>query len=401
MKLLFLMTQSTDSPSGLGRYLPLAKALVRQGWTVDIVALHPAFDTLSTRQFIEEGVHVTYVSQMHVRKDGSQKSYYGPVQLLWISLLAIWRLTVATWRSDADFIQLCKPQPFNVLAARLARRGRPIFCDCDDYEAETNRFGRAWQKRLVQYFEDAIVEFAAGLTVNTRFTENRYVKLGFPAARIRYVPNGVDNGRFAQTDQPLPAALNLVDFSQPLIGYVGTLGLTSHPVDLLLKAFAKVAATHPTAQLLLVGGGEDYGRLQQMAVEEGIADRTIFAGRLSPALVPTLLQRLTVSVDPVHDDLVARARSPLKVVESLAVGTPVVTSDVGDRAQMLENGRLGTLVTAGDELALAKGLLDLLNQPEAVAGMRAAIEARAGSWSWDRLVEQFLPIYQLGGKEGV
>ncbi len=67
-----------------------------------------------------------------------------------------------------------------------------------------------------------------------------------------------------------------------------------------------------------------------------------------------------VSVEPVYDDLAARARSPLKILESLAVGTPVVAGDVGDRREMLYDGQAGLLVKPGDSDALATGILALL-----------------------------------------
>src|SRR5690606_10344048 len=152
MKIAFVLTQSLDSPSGLGRYAPLAQELVRLGHQVTVLALHYAWEQLSPKRFVEQGVQVVYAGQMHVRKEGPRKSYYGPGRLLLVSLAAAARLARVLAQADAAVIHVCKPQPFSVLAARLARRGRPVYYDCDDYEAETNRFGGRWQKRIVQYF---------------------------------------------------------------------------------------------------------------------------------------------------------------------------------------------------------------------------------------------------------
>jgi len=178
--------------------------------------------------------------------------------------------------------------------------------------------------------------------------------------------------------------------------YAGTLGLASHPVDLLLQAFVEVLARLPRARLLLAGGGEDFENLQKMAAELGLGEAVIFAGRVHPDEVPGYLRMATVTVDPVHDDLVARARSPLKVVESLACGVPVVTANVGDRRSMLAGGEAGVLVKPGDSHALAEGLLQVLEDPAARQRMaQAALEQRE-YWYWDRLVEQFMQVYELG-----
>ena len=331
---------------------------------------------------------------MHIRKEGPRKLYFSPGRLLLVSLASTLRLAAALWKSDAEIIQLCKPQPINALAARLGRRGRPIYCDCDDYEAGSNRFGSAWQRRIVQRFEDDVVSYAAGLTVNTRFTFNRYSEMGYPSDRIIYVPNGVERGRFETPHDlaPLRQRWGLAA-GTPVVAYVGTLSILSHAVDLLLEAFAIVSAQLPRARLLLVGGGEDYDKLQALSAQLGIAGQTIFAGRLPSSEIPAVLSLATVSTDPVRDDPVAAARSPLKVVESLAVGTPVITGNIGDRSAMLADGALGILVQPGDSRSLAHGIVSLLQSPELRAQMTQASLLRREKWYWDRLAGDFAQIY--------
>ena len=396
MQIAFVLSQSLDSPSGLGRYGPLARELARAGHSVDVVALHYAWQQLPGKTFTESGVRVSYVGQMHVRKAGSTKSYYGPIGLLAVSLASTLRLARAVAQSDAEIIQLCKPQPINALAVKLGGRGRRIYCDCDDYEAATNRFSAEWQRRVVRYFEDDVVRYATGLTVNTQFTLQRYGALGFPVSRIRYVPNGVERARFMrQSDLARLRQQLQIGESEPVIAYVGTLGLLSHPVDLLLEAFQKMMGQMPQARLLLVGGGEDYDRVQQMACQLGIRERTILAGRVLPEEVPDYWRLAAVSVDPVRDDLIAKARSPLKVLESLVAGVPVVTSDVGDRRVLLRNGELGLLVAAGDSEALADGLLALLRDTARRARMsEAALEYRETCY-WDKLTDDFAQVYEI------
>jgi glycosyltransferase involved in cell wall biosynthesis len=396
MHIAWVLTQSLESPSGLGRYWPLAQELARLGQQVSIIAPHHNWTTEVPRHTVREGVDVWCSGQMHVRKIGSRKEYFSPTQLLILALREAVASARLLRRLNPDVIQLGKPQPINVVAAKLARRGQPVFCDCDDYEAQTNRFSGDWQRRVVTYFEDGVAQYAAGLTVNTRFTFARYVALGFPAQRIRYVPNGVDRARFARTIQAAQLRKKWqIAESDPVIVYVGTLGLQSHPVDLLLTAFQQVVQVVPQARLLMVGGGEDFDRVQNLARQLNIDQATCFTGRVAPEEVPDYFSLATVSVDPVRDDLIAKARSPLKVLESLAVGVPVVTGDVGDRREMLRDGQLGVLVSAGDSPALAVGLLTLLQHPERRAAMARAARAQCEHWYWDQLVHDFSKIYEV------
>jgi glycosyltransferase involved in cell wall biosynthesis len=98
------------------------------------------------------------------------------------------------------------------------------------------------------------------------------------------------------------------------------------------------------------------------------------------------------AVDPVRDDVHARARCPLKVLESMACGVPVVTGDVGDRRELLGEGRAGLLVRPGDAAALAAGLQTLLADQGTQRTMGQAALREAERYRWDRLacgVEEF------------
>jgi glycosyltransferase involved in cell wall biosynthesis len=401
MNIVFVLTQSLDSPSGLGRYGPIARELVKQGHQVQIITLHHAWDQLARKQFMDAGVNVHYVGQMHVRKEGNYKTYYSPGKLLWISFLAIIKLTMALFRSHAEIIHLGKPQPFNVIAARLARRGRPLYCDCDDYEAETNRFNGRWQKAIVRYFEDNIIHWVQGLTVNTQFTLNRFVSLGFPKAQMLYLPNGVERSRFSQPIDIIRLRNKWqLPVDAPIILYIGTMGKTSHPVDLLLDAFHLALPHIPHAYLLLVGSGEDFDALKDHADSLGLGKHAIFTGRIKPENVPAYYQVAAVSVDPIYDDLIAQARCPLKIVESLAAGTPVICGDVGDRSLLLGNGEAGVLVHPGDSVALAEAIVTLVKEPRLRDEKSAAAKAAREQWYWDQLVQSFTDLYSPTQQEG-
>jgi len=388
---------SLETPSGL-RYAAMAKALAQRGHFVTVLALHHNLQPTTVRHQKIDGYQVHYLGQMHVRKVGSDKHYFSAPALLRVALVSTWRLAVAALRRPCDLIHLGKAQPVNgmggLTAARL--RGRPLFLDCDDLEAESNRFSGRWQKRVVQQVEDRLPRFARGLTTNTRFMERRLLGLGVRPEQIAYVPNGIDHDRFAPPAVGQLGALrrlwNLPE--SPVVGYVGTLSLTNHSVDLLLEAFALLHTRHPEAVLLAVGGGEDMGALVQTASAMGIEDAVRFAGRVDPDKVSACYALCQLTVDPVRDDLVARSRSPLKVVESLAAGTPVVTGDVGDRREMLSDGKAGLLVPPGDARALAEGMEDLLFD----TGKRQALAREAAAacepFQWRKLVERVEALYR-------
>ena len=399
MRITFLLTQSLESPSGLGRYWPLSRELVRLGHRVTLLALHHDFGALSRRAFVRDGVQVRYVAQMHVRKVANGKQYYTPVQLLSLSVLAAWRLMAAAFRSEADVFHVCKPHPMNGLAVvlpSLARR-KPIYLDCDDYEAASNRFAGQWQHWLVDYCERSVPHLARGITTNTHFMAGYLQTLGYRAERIVYVPNGVDRERFACAAHAatIDRARRTWELDgRRVVAYVGSMSLTSHAVDLLLRAFAITRRMAPEAVLLMVGGGEDYEQLQRASAALDLGNAVRFTGRVPPEEVPAYYRLAAVSVDPVYADPGAQARSPLKLFESLAVGTPVVTGDTGDRREILAGGG-GLLVAPGDAEALAGGLARVLQDDTLQARLATEALLTSQQFYWDVLVRRFARVYEL------
>jgi glycosyltransferase involved in cell wall biosynthesis len=135
--------------------------------------------------------------------------------------------------------------------------------------------------------------------------------------------------------------------------------------------------------------------LQERARFLGIAERCLFIGAVQATAIPAYLALLDGTVDAVFDTPVAAARSPLKIVESLAMGVPVVTGDVGDRAELLgtgnENTQGGIVVAPGDPHALAMGIEALLQDQER---LRAGAREQARRWRWENLVKHWEAVYR-------
>ena len=170
MRILFLLTQDLESPAGVGRYFPWARALVSRGHQVSIVTLHADYTHVSQKKFIRDGVQIQYVAQMHVLKRGDQKYYYSTPRLLVLTAWATWKLAKAALTFPADIIQIGKPQPMNGLAGWFAHklRGKPLCVDCDDLESANNRFGNSWQQRIVRSFERWLPLHADHITTHTQ-----------------------------------------------------------------------------------------------------------------------------------------------------------------------------------------------------------------------------------------
>ena len=398
MKILFLLTQDLESPSGLGRYWPLARALAARGHKVRIAALHSNWELLSERKFEREGVYVEYVAPMHVIKTGSQKQYYPAARLMGVVIRATYALCRATLSSTVDIIHVGKPHPMNSMAGYLATRlkGSVLCVDCDDYEAGSNRFAADWQRTVIALFEKTLPRHARLVTTNTLNMKSKLISWGCKAERIFYLSNGIDRQRFTPPDPIETSCLRtqLGLDGKRVVLYMGSLSLPSHPVDLLLQSFVQVIQKYPDTALLLVGGGEDYQVLIDQAHSLGISKAIHFTGRVLPADVHKYYALSDVSVDPVRDDEACRGRSPLKLFESWVCGVPFVTSPVGDRAHLLGQPPAGILAQpAGDPQSLANSIMLILGSKELAQQLRSRGLEEVEQYTWEYLAAKLEQVY--------
>lgn len=347
---------------------------------------------------MHNGVHCAYVGQMHVYGLPGERRHFGALELASVSLQGALALALAAIRLRPAAIHVAKPQPINGLAGILAARsGAALYVDCDDYEAAANRFGGAWQRRVVAWWEDRLPRMARGVSVNTRFLHDRLQRLGVPELRLRYVPNGVDLDRQTLPDArrvaALRAALGLTH--NPTVVYLGAISAVAHGVRLLVDAFAILSKRLPAARLVMIGDGDDRLSLMAYARARGLERAIIWVGRVPPEAALMWLAVGDCSVDPVDDTPAAAARSPLKIVESLAAGVPVVTGDVGDRREMIGDSA-GLIVLPGDAFALADGMANLLADPAKRARLAQGARLRADAYNWDRLACVWQTLYQIG-----
>ena len=389
----FFTCGGLEEPSAIGRYIPLAKELVGRGFHVNYLALHPDLQSLPSRKINRDGIHVYFVGQMHVLKRGDRKFYFGTWQLMRVVLASTFNMLRTALALRTDILYCFKPQPINGFAALIAKfiQRKPLLLDCDDYEAALNRLN-SLQKRVFVLFEDHLPRFARQVTFHTMFLKERYVRLGFPPEKFVLLPNGVDAQRFENIApgkvDDLRRRLGLD--GKKVILYCGSMSLKSgHAIDLLLKSFAILRKEIPDAALLLVGGGEDIDLLKAQ-VDAQWRHAVVFAGRVDSGEIPLYIKLARLSVDPVKDELANKGRSPLKVFESMALGVPVVTSDIGDRRLIIETDKAGLLVPLGDAGALAQGCVRILSDEAFAARMSQECLRIIKKYYWSTMTPQLL-----------
>ena len=181
-----------------------------------------------------------------------------------------------------------------------------------------------------------------------------------PAARCRLIPNGVDLRRLHPTPR---------EAGQPLV--IGTAAALRPEKNLgrLLRAFALVRDSAPGLRLVILGDGPERAALEVEAAALGIAGQTHFQGHVAdPAAALREMDIFALSSDT--------EQMPFAVLEAMASGLPVVSTDVGDVRRMVSAENL-PCVTPATDAGMAEGMLHLIRDAPLRAAIGLANRARA------------------------
>lgn len=199
---------------------------------------------------------------------------------------------------------------------------------------------------------------------------------GIPAERMQVLSNPVDVDavRSAGAGEP-PIAVG-----EEAVVFIGRIERRKG-VDTLAAALEKVLADRRHASAVLIGRAieDDVALVEEVHRRlDPFGNRVQFAGELAWPVAMSVLARASVVVLPSRWE-----NSPYVCVEAMALGRPVVASDIGGFSEIIEHGSTGWLVPAGDDAALAGALLSALADGPGRAAVGGAASARADDFAAD------------------
>ncbi|MSP62765.1 MAG: glycosyltransferase WbuB [Myxococcales bacterium] len=257
---------------------------------------------------------------------------------------------------------------FMLAGVMTARRRRiPIILEVND-SALVDRIRPLRLQAAARRVERFIWRSADAIVTITSYFRDLIIEAGVPEERIQVVPNAVDDRAFATLQGGGEVRHHLRLDGRVVVGYVGALNHWRR-LDLLLGAFAGLAARHPTAHLLVIGDGPDRSALEEAVRAGGLEARATFTGKVPHARIAEHLGAIDIAVIPHSNDY----GSPMKLFEYMAAGRLVVAPWLPPIVSVIGEDDGGVLFRPLDQDALAHALDGLLGDPE----RRAHLGARA------------------------
>ncbi|MFG2136117.1 glycosyltransferase family 4 protein [Streptomyces sp. NPDC048650] len=270
--------------------------------------------------------------------------------------------------TDADVLVGTRPG-INVYLARFGpRRALRIAQEHLRHDAHSKRL----RAELAPHYRtlDALV------TTTEADAEVYRARMPLPGVRVLSVPNIV----------PEPVGPS-AEGTAKVVAAAGRL-VHGKRFDLLIEAFAAVAAKHPDWRLRIHGGGEERARLQVLIDGLGLAGRAELTGPRSP-----------IEAEFAKASIVASASDAesfgMTLVEAMRCGVPVVSTDCPlGPAEIIDSGTDGLLVPRGDGRALTEALLELIEDPERRRRMAGAALLSARRYDPEPIAERYRLLFQ-------
>jgi glycosyltransferase involved in cell wall biosynthesis len=205
-------------------------------------------------------------------------------------------------------------------------------------------------------------------------------------AALLIVPSGYLHRIFAAHGISATIVPNVVDLAAFAPGEV----VRGHPhllvtrnleriydIETAIRAFARIVMDFPDARLTVAGAGPEREALEHLARELRLDARLRFTGRLDNAELPSLYREATLLLNASRVD-----NMPNSLLEAMASGVPIVSTNVGGIPYLVEDGRTALLVPPGEPGAMADAVLRLLRDPALAMRLRDESLREVSRYAW-------------------
>ena len=220
------------------------------------------------------------------------------------------------------------------------------------------------------------LRLADEIVVPSEYLRTVFARHGY---RVRAIRNLVDTSRFRYRERvPLRPRLLSTRNLEPY-----------YRVDVTLQAFALLKARYADATLTIAGYGSEEEKLRRMAASLAGGSDIRFVGKADRSAMPGLYDEHDVFVNSSVVD-----NQPVSVLEALAAGLSVVSTDTGDIGAMVRSGETGLLVPRRDPAATAEAVAALLDNPDRALLMARRANQEARKYTWPAVRRQWAEVYR-------
>jgi glycosyltransferase involved in cell wall biosynthesis len=305
-------------------------------------------------------------------------------------------------KTIGDFIERWKPDliverfaSFQKTGVEVANRyDIPIFLDdIFPFWEEEVYFGHrtGWRDKAMRIQEEGFTG-ADGLIAVSGVIKDYILSSGISASKVFQIPNGYNSEFFdpeVRNGNRIKEKLGLRDMTT-IIGFVGAIAPWHH-VKLLLEAAERISHMTGRVHFLIVGEGEERQELMAFTESRRLGKRVSFLGYVPYEEIPDHIAAMDIATVP----NTAPYQFPIKVVEYMAMGKPVVAPSLKPIHEIMTDGVEGVLFSPMEVEDYARCLLRVINDRGLrVRAGRAARRKVSETYTWDSIARRFIDIHE-------
>jgi glycosyltransferase involved in cell wall biosynthesis len=267
---------------------------------------------------------------------------------------------------------------------------RPVLTMSWGFDLMDNVHKNKWWEWVTKY----VLRRTQFFTSDANVTRDKAVTYGMDPAKAVVFPWGIDLDHYSPTKDYHPSTADHRPSSAFTL-FCNRSWETLYGVDVLARAFVKVAQQNDGVDLLLLGNGSQGGYLRQIFQSGDVLDRVTFGGHVSQTDLPRWYHKADLYISPSHVD-----GSSVSLMEALGCGLPCLVSDIPANKEWVIEGENGWLFRDGDVNHLAEKILAAISQREKLPGIgragRRSAEIRA---DWKKNAEVLMNVYRSLGEK--
>lgn len=380
-------------PLGETRVEREAMALIDHGYEVDVVCLQ---DVGEPAHEVADSVHVY---RLPVARSKRRSRFLQLLEYLAFLVLAFGKVSALHWRRRYGVVQAHNLPDFLVFAALGPKlMGARVILDIHDlmpdfFAAHTQQHGAGLLLRLVTLQERLSCWFADHVITVTDTWRETLIRRGVPPEKVSVVMNVADPRIFYRR-LPDSTAVNGVagrtNGHFNLI-YHGTIKY-HYGIDLIIRAVHKVRSAVPGIHLTLIGPGEALPDLERLARELGVEDCVEFSSNpVHASKLPERIAQADVGVVPNRDDAFTGSLLPTKLMEYVALGTPVIAARTPTISAYFDDSMV-KFFRPGDADDLAESIIALYNNRSLLQEFVCNADRFNQTYSWASVSARYVQL---------
>ena len=219
-------------------------------------------------------------------------------------------------------------------------------------------------------FNNAYINVAPSYYLYETFKNNGYTNL-------KYIPNTIELELYEDS---------VKEFKTPKLLWVRSFAKIYNPV-MAVKVFLKIKKEYPEAQLCMVGPKKDesYSKTVKFAQKNNV--EVIFTGKLTKPEWINLSKDYNIFINTTHFD-----NTPISVIEAMALGLPVVSTNVGGIPYLLEHNTNALLINDNDAADMTKQIKRILSEPHLAGSLSQNGKETVKAFDWELVKKQWIEL---------